>query len=177
MRTGRGTAAVLLAPTLALGLSLAPGRSARFPTPDVVVSLLHADQQASVEAGLMAQRRGRSEGVRRLGRVLERDGRLADARVMSLARAQGLRVGEQPRGGEDRAMLVRLEGVPDAQFDAEFLLALSRRRARELEELARARRTPDRRLGRLVDRLAPVLEQQESLARRLAAGPGGNHGA
>lgn len=162
-------AVLLLAPSLALSLA-APAAPAAAPTPDRVVALLRDDARTEVEAGLMAQRRARTDGVRRLGRVLERDGRLAEARVMALARGQGLRVGESPGSDEERAMLVRLEGVPDAQFDAEFLYAVSGSRARALEALRpAAAAAPDRRLAGLVRRLLPVIRQERSLAESLSA--------
>lgn len=160
---------VAAAPLLALLLAGSSPRP-RVPTPDRLAQSVRAFDDLGVEAGIMAQRRGESDGVRRYGRVLERDRRLSQARVLGLARAQGLRLGAAQSPPEDRALLVRLEGVPDGQFDREFLLAMSEAHERALARLREERRaTPDRRLAALVARLLPVLEQDRQLAGRLGA--------
>ena len=162
----RGTPALLLVLLLPLCASAPRPRA---PTPDRLVERLRALDDLGIEAGIMAQRRGESDGVRRYGRVLERDRRLSQARVLGLARSQGLRLGAAQPSAEDRAMLVRLEGVPDGQFDREFLLAMTQAHERAIARLREERRaTPDRRLAALMGRLLPVLEQDRQLAARLS---------
>lgn len=162
-------AALLLLPALAAGLGDAPRAAARaVPAPGELVALLHGGDELAAQAGILAQRRGVSDAVRRFGRVLERDRRLADSRVLRVARRQGLRVGLSPGEAEGRAMLQRLDGVPPAQFDREFLEAVRRSSERELARLRRAQRlTPDVRLADLIGRIVPLLEQDRDLAVRL----------
>jgi putative membrane protein len=166
--TLRRAAATLLAPVLSMLFFCGSAPRPRVPTPDRLVESLRAMDDLGIEAGIMAQRRGQTDAVRRYGRVLERDRRLSQARVLGLARAQGLRVGPERAAPEDRALLVRLEGVPDGQFDREFLLAMAEAHARAIARLRETRRaTPDRRLAALVGRLLPVWEQDRQLAARL----------
>jgi putative membrane protein len=137
----------------------------RVPTPDQLVSKIHAVDQMEMDAGRLAQKKGSTEGVRRYGLVLQRDHALADRRVMGLARAQGLRVAAVPPTAEEEAAMTRLHHLTGPAFDEAFLQTMIAGHERVLGLLREARQdTPDVRLGALIARLIPILEQHDQLA-------------
>ncbi|MBI4346227.1 MAG: DUF4142 domain-containing protein [Elusimicrobia bacterium] len=138
---------------------------------------LHAVNELEIRVGRLALEKGRSGAVRRYGRVLARDHRAANARVLELARRLRIDVtGAAPHPAE-AGTLARLEGAGE-EFDPAFLDAMHEGHQEAIALLEAARGSGSPPLRDLVAKLLPILRQHDQLALNLrkAVRQGGRHG-
>lgn len=130
-----------------------------------LLSRIHRLDEQEMRLGRLAQERGDSRLVRRLGARLESDHDDADARLLRRAGRRGLGVAESGASAEERGRAAMLRSLRGADFDRAFAETVEQDQARGAA-LLRAERsvTPDGATRREVDRLLPLLDEHRQLA-------------
>lgn len=163
----------LSAAFLSAALTLAPQRAAAQPrsgtgasySEESLLTRIHELNVHEMQLGRLAQRRGESRLVRRLGARLEDDHDEADARLLRRAGQRGLYVDERGASAEHKARAARLESLEGAQFDRAFAETVLQDQARAAALLRSERAlTADRDTRRTLDRLLPLFDEHRDLA-------------
>jgi predicted outer membrane protein len=163
--------------SVALALLLAGPATARdAPSSEQLLESVYQLHVMHMELGQLAWEKGGTREIRSLGEREFRDHRLAARQVERLASRLGHEVGLLPVDALSDAMRQLRERGADLRaaeqpaFDPLFLQALldSHDEARRMLTIA-AVATTDESVVRLMDRLLPVVEQHERLARQVAA--------
>jgi putative membrane protein len=171
-RIALGAIAVLIGPAGAanFGGGAAVAKLAGL-TPAELVPILHAINQAEIEAGRKAEERGLSDAVRQYGATLVRDHQAADEDLKHLAAEENLDVnGKIPLRVEAalqhaRNELANLSTVGGEAFDHEFasMMLADHQKAIQLVDRARPSVT-DPKLKSLLGQIEPNLREHEQIA-------------
>ncbi len=124
---------------------------------------------AEIEAGKLAERDGASAGVRRLGRILERDHARADQQAMSVASAMGVAAPSMPSPRQQRAAR-RLASLSGRRFDQAFVKMQIKAHRQAIERYREAERGPTGPAESYAKATLPVLQRHLRLAQSLAHG-------
>ena len=153
----------------------APG-SAAAPvfTPAELVGTLHRLNQMEIEAGQMAQRRGRTEAMKHYGATLQHDHATADEHLKAYARAHHLDLDTAPPLGigtelsQARHELDNLQDLGGASFDREFaeLMVQDHDKAIQMVDHA-SKQVTDPRLKAMLGEVEPNLREHKQIAQNL----------
>lgn len=163
-------ATAVLVTLLALAGARAPRAQSPAPPPDLerLVAVVHATHLFEIELGRLAAGRARNLRVRRFGQRLAADHRIADRKLLDLARKRGWRVATQTRSAEENRELERLAALPESEFDAAFVSGALEGHRETMQQLeAAGAAVADRALRRYLDVTMPILHQHWLLAARL----------
>jgi len=143
-------------------------------TPAQLVGTLHRLNQMEIHAGTMAQRRGRTEAMKRYGSTLQHDHATADEHLKGYARAHDIDMDTAPPIGvssqldQARHELDNLQQLGGAAFDREFadLMVQDHQKAVEFVDRA-ATEVTDPRLKAMLGEIEPNLREHEQIAQNL----------
>ncbi len=148
--------------------------AAKNPSLDVrVLSTIHATNAIEVEAGKLAQQKGQSDTVRKLGDRIARDHLSSDKMVTDLAHKKKVELDPvKPQTDEEKQqhekrvkMMEKLRNLQGSEFDSAFLKFMEEGHARSIEKLQASReKLQDGDVRDLVNKLLPILEQHRELA-------------
>lgn len=161
---------VTLAAGLCFGQAPGLGPPSSKPALERLLTRLHEDHREEMRAGLLASDRADDLRVKRFGRRLARDLRIADRRLLELARKRGYQV--RARTPPVERPLDPLAGFRGRKFDRAFVDAIEARRLRALARLEAARSAvADPAVRRYLDDAIPLLRQHRMLAAKLRETP------
>jgi putative membrane protein len=146
-------------------------------TPDAkILAMIHRTNAIEIEAGLLAQKKGQSEKVRKLGVRIARDHLSAEKKVLDLAQKQGTEV-DQPSGRtpqeekqhtKQAVSMYKLRKLQGPEFDPVFLQFMEQGHTDSIEMLKASRdQLHDEEVQDLVNQLIPTLEEHHELAAHL----------
>jgi predicted outer membrane protein len=143
-------------------------------TPAQLIGTLHRVNQMEIEAGKMADRRGRTEAMKRYGSTLQHDHATADETLKAYARAHdidvnaALPIGVGSQLDQGRHELDNLQQLGGAAFDREFaeLMVQDHQKVIGLVDRA-ARQVTDPRLKAMLGEIEPNLREHERIAQNL----------
>ena len=135
------------------------------PLTSTVLGKMHHSSLKSVELGRLAQRSGRSNEVRHLGRMLVDDHTAADQKIVALANAELIDLTSHTlpvRPAETAAIPIKDD------FDADFAKVVFDDSEQELTQESAARDdTGDERLRTLIDERIPILRAHRDAAKKI----------
>lgn len=138
-----------------------------------LLARLHHVNALEIEAGLLAQKKGVSDEVRKLGERVTRDHLLADKKLTRLANRKKIGLNQTgPQTTEERtqhekrlALFDKLLKLHGADFDAAFLQFMVQGHAQSIRTLKAAREEmEDEQIRNLVNKLIAMLEKQHEWA-------------
>lgn len=128
--------------------------------------------RAEVALGRLAERQAATPAVKEFGRWMATDHRLANRRLMMVARRLGQSVQPTPTQ-QDTALKNKLQGLSGAQFDHQYVQAMVRDHAKDVRAFRQEAQDGQARPLKLYARaLLPVIRQHLAEAKELA-GEGG----
>ncbi len=143
-------------------------------TPAQLVGTLHRVNQMELEAGKMAQRRGRTEAMRRYGATLQHDHAAADQHLKQYASAHGIDLNAAPPIGigsqldQARHELDNLQNLGGASFDREFAELMVQDHQKAIEIVGHARtEVTDPGLEAILGEVEPHLREHQRIAQNL----------
>lgn len=164
----------LAAPWGGLSVAATAGGGGLPFTPAQLIGTLHRVNQIEIEAGKMAQRRGRTEAMKRYGATLEHDHATADQRLKEYASRHGIDVNTAPPTGigtqldQGRHELDNLQQLGGAAFDREFAELMVQDHQRAIEMVDRARNEiTDPTLKAMLGEIEPNLREHKQIAQNL----------
>jgi putative membrane protein len=150
---------------------VAPGVSARAieedpPSTSAVLAKLHESNVKGIEMGKLAEKKGTSKEVKNYGTMLVRDHRVADKKIMDLAKTESIQIpsGTYGPGAKD------WQAAPQAGsgFDVAFAKDMLTDHRHDIAELKKCRDgTKDEKLKSLLNDLLPTLEKHERVAQTI----------
>ncbi|MBI5202119.1 MAG: DUF4142 domain-containing protein [Elusimicrobia bacterium] len=133
-----------------------------------LLSVIHSTHLYEIELGRLAADRAQSLRVRRYGQRMLGDHRIADRKLMDLARARGWKIESAALSEEERLHLQALVALPAADFDVAFVSGAREGHRETMDRLAAAEGTvTDRAIRRYLAVTMPILHQHWLLAARL----------
>lgn len=141
------------------------GQAADAPSTAEVLGDLHQADQKEIQAGKIAQKRGRSQAVRDYGKMLVKDHTAADEKVADLATKENIDLlASTPALGPNDMGTVATG--PD--FDEKFAQEMLDDHRKDIASVSDARdNTNDPQLKKLLTDLLPTLEKHESAAEKI----------
>lgn len=136
---------------------------------------LHRANELEMQLGRLAARRGASASVRRYGDRLERDHRLADGRLLKLARRHRVLIEELAPEPDQELDIQRLRALNGPDFDRLFAQTMEREHRRQNERLSAAVALTGGDVRRLLSEFGPVQREHETLAKYLEGRERGAH--
>jgi putative membrane protein len=150
-----------------------------------VLSQMHQANQVEIQAGDLAKQKAASEDVRKFGDQLAKDHRQSDEEVLSIARkhniplakadadaatpgAASANAAQATLSREHRATLDKLRDAQGAEFDREFIKAMSEGHQKSINKLQEAKddvSNPD--VVQLVNKTLPKLQEHHQKVQRL----------
>ncbi len=172
MSTRRALAALLGAAVLAAARAPAP----QAPPPadmERLLSVIHGTHLFEIELGRLAAGHARDLRVRRYGQRLVGDHRIADRKLMDLARARRWSVETGNLSEDERKTLERLAHLQGSEFDLAFVSGAQEGHRETMQRLEAAEGTiKDRSIRRYLAVTMPIMHQHWLLAIRLKQLPG-----
>jgi putative membrane protein len=130
-----------------------------------LVSRIHQTNQMEIEIGQLGMRKAGTAELRRYGDLLVRDHRLADRRLLALAKDRKIELQPVVRTADESRVFDELTSADKKTFDGAFLKAMDEGHGKAITMLEEARAgIKDDGLRRLVVRLVPILHQHQDLA-------------
>ena len=166
MRTLAGFVSAVSLATLLSPLALAGMQGSTFMRKAIEGNL------AEIKVGQLAQQKGASEGVRRLGAVLERDHSKANQQAIAAASAAGVTPPTEP-GEKERAEYQRLAALSGARFDRAFVKDMIKDHEKDIAEYRREAKAGGDEAATYAKASLPTLEKHLRLAESLERRPGG----
>ena len=148
--------------------SAAAGESAQEASK--VLAELHHSNLAEIEMGKLAQKNGKSDGVKQYGERLEKDHKDAEKKVKDLADQMKIKLKDKDEvlASKDHRNMNRLKALKGAQFDQQFAKAMSDDHKKDISMLKQSQsKLTGSPVGNLVSQLLPVLEEHERIANDL----------
>jgi putative membrane protein len=145
-------------------------------TPADVLSQIHETDQAEMEVGRLAERKGSTADVRDFGKTLAADHSAADRKVTAVARELNLQLSPpakpssdlEKKQNHDGAVKEMLANVSGNTFDRDFLEAMSKDHQHDIEKLTEAMNsTSDPKIKDLIAQLLPKLKHHQEMAEKL----------
>lgn len=166
------------------GMGAGQGAAMELRTPEQVLTAVHMINMMEIESGQLAQRKGSSEQVKKLGATLVKDHQAADKKVMALAKKQkielptgaagaasggaqggGMAAMASPQMRELRQEMDRLRTLEGRAFDEQFATFQVRAHRQSIDMLTAARaNVQDEQVRTLISELLPQLEKHEQQA-------------
>jgi predicted outer membrane protein len=150
------------------------GNNAKKTSPEIkILSKIYDTNAIEVEAGLLAQQKGRSDKVRKLGDRIARDHLSSDKMVTQLAHKKKVDlIPPQPQTAEEKQqcekqkkVMQQLRKLDSSEFDTVFLHFMAEGHAQTIDKLKASReQLHDAEVRDFVDKLISILEQHHKLA-------------
>lgn len=163
-----GPAASAQAPT--------PAPAASPPSPAMLLPKMHQLDQMEMKLGQLAEQKGTTGEVRRYGKLLFRDHRMADHLVTQAAQRRGVALAPPPPSSPQEQMQMQqqmqmtqdLQGSSGPEFDRKLVTAADKTQSMALDMLEKAGpMLPDAQLRGMLGRMTPILRQHVEIAKNL----------
>jgi putative membrane protein len=147
-----------------------------------ILSTIHADNQANIQVGTLAQQQGASPQVRDLGKKLVDDHQSLDKKVLSLAEQKGVDLIRKPHSGATSgiagigetlattAAISKLKALSGVQFDQAFASTVAKSSDGTIAQLGKAKASvKDSAIEQLIGEVLPTLHAHHEAAQSLSA--------
>lgn len=147
-------------------------------TPADVLSQIHESDQAEIEVGQLAEKKGSTADVKSYGKELLKDHSAADRKVTALARDLGVQLSPpaaassvlQTKQNHDAAVKEMLSNVSGNTFDRDFLEAMAKDHKETIDSLSQVlNTTTNPKIKGLITELLPKLKHHQEMAEQLLA--------
>ena len=131
-----------------------------------------AGNRAEVELGRLAMRQAATPAVKEFGRWMATDHTLANKRLARIGDTIGHPIHPQPTP-QDIALKNRLQGLPGAQFDTQYMQAMVQDHQKDIQAFRQEAQNGQAQMLKMYARnMLPVIKQHLAEAEQLAGGNG-----